>query len=128
MSSPKWGKTDFAPCDTLPDMGNNLKALRLSRGWTHDEAAEAMGISRGSFIKLERGERKLKEGTITTAAKAFGVAKALVIEGELKVGEPPPEFLGELDLKVFAAVEGGPDRVGAAPLVHEEQAKSFRQS
>ena len=67
-----------------------------------------MGISRGSFIKLERGERKLTEQTIATAAKAFGVGKSVVIEGDLKVGEPPTEFLGDRDLKVFAAVEGGP--------------------
>lgn len=89
-------------------MGNNLKKLRASKGWTHDEAAEAMGISRGSFIKLERGERKLTEATISKAAEAFAVAPATILDGELKLGEPLPNFLGERDLKVFAAVEGGP--------------------
>lgn len=70
------GKPDFA---TIPDMGNSLKRLRLARKWTHDKAAERMGISRGQFIKLERGERKLTERTIGLAAKAFGVAKAEVL-------------------------------------------------
>lgn len=66
-----------------------------------------MGISRGSFIKLERGERKLTEATIASAAKAFAVARSAVIEGDLQAGEPPAAVLGERDLKVFAAAEGG---------------------
>lgn len=54
-------------------MGNRLKALREERGWTHERAAEAMGMSRSHFIKLERGERKLSEHTIRLACEAFGV-------------------------------------------------------
>ena len=64
----------------VPAMGNNLRRLREDRGWTHEAAANAMGISRGSFIKLERGERKLNEKTIDLAAKAFGVDYAEVIK------------------------------------------------
>jgi len=60
-------------------MANALKKLRAARGWTHDLAAERMGISRGQFIKLERGERGLTERTIALAAKAFGVPPAEVI-------------------------------------------------
>jgi repressor LexA len=63
----------------LPNMGNNLKRLRELKGWTHEEAAEAMGISRGAFIKLERGERKLNEDSISTAADAFGVTREVVL-------------------------------------------------
>jgi len=95
-------------------MANSLKALRELRGWTHDDAADAMGISRGGYIKLERGERKLNERTIALAARAFGVAPKVILgDGDdlaaLETGHRPvPEFLGERDLKVFAAVEGGP--------------------
>lgn len=67
-----------------PLMGNALRELRLERGWTHDEAAAAMGVSRGQFIKLERGERGLVERTIGLAAKAFGVSRSRII------GEAPP--------------------------------------
>ncbi|ABS68840.1 putative prophage repressor [Xanthobacter versatilis] len=38
-----------------------------------------MGVSRGQFIKLERGERGLTERTIDLAAKAFEVTKAEVL-------------------------------------------------
>lgn len=54
-------------------MGNRLKQLREERNWTHEKAAEAMGVSRSHFIKLERGERKLSEHTIRLACQAFGI-------------------------------------------------------
>lgn len=38
-----------------------------------------MGISRGQFIKLERGERQLTERTISLAKKAFGVNESVII-------------------------------------------------
>lgn len=57
-------------------MGNRLRMLREQRGWTHQEAADAMGISRGQFIKLERDERRLNTMYIALAAKAFGVREA----------------------------------------------------
>lgn len=62
-------------------MGNALKSLRDARGWTHEQAAEAMGVSRSQFIKLERGERRLTVDYIRTAAKAFGVPEAAIIAG-----------------------------------------------
>lgn len=60
-------------------MGNRLKELRQSLRLTHDEAAEAMGVSRGQYIKLERGERRLTADYISLAAKAFNVSDAEVI-------------------------------------------------
>jgi transcriptional regulator with XRE-family HTH domain len=61
-------------------MGNNLKSLRVKKGWTHEEAATEMGVSRGQFIKLERGERQLTAHYIQEAARAFGVSEAAVIQ------------------------------------------------
>jgi transcriptional regulator with XRE-family HTH domain len=60
-------------------MGNNLRKLRADKGWTHDQAAEALGVSRGQFIKLERGERRLTSDYIAQAARAFGVPEIQVI-------------------------------------------------
>jgi len=68
-----------------------------------------MGISRGQFIKLERGERGLTERTLTLASKAFGVPRAEILgdEESAPVDRAPQEFMGARDLRVFAAVEGG---------------------
>lgn len=60
-------------------MGNNLKRLRIDRGWTHQEAAERMGVSRSQLIKLERGERRLTQDYISMAAAAFQVDDAEII-------------------------------------------------
>ena len=93
-------------------MANALKSLRELRGWTHHDAADAMGMSRAGYIKIERGERKLHEKTIAAAARAFGVSPKVILGDdsfELATGHrPAPEFLGERDLRVYAAVEGGP--------------------
>lgn len=68
---------------------------------THDEAAEAMGVSRGQFIKLERNERQMTARYIEMAAKAFGVSNSEVISdgfhvpimGSIGAGtEIQPEF------------------------------------
>ena len=96
---------------TLPFMGNGLKSLRLAKGWTHEEAAEKMGISRGQLIKLERGERGLTERRIDIAARVFGVSRAEVLGDDAPAPanyRPPPQILGARDLPVYAAVEGGP--------------------
>lgn len=63
-------------------MGNRLRELRTARKWTHNEAAAAMGVSRGQYIKLERGERRLNTGYIEQAARGFGVSQAEIIEGD----------------------------------------------
>lgn len=93
----------------FPSMGTNLRNLRIARGWTHEEAAQQMGISRGQFIKLERGERQLTDRTIALAAKAFGVTK-----GEIVDDAPTPrprtestvEELPAGDAFTFAKVDG----------------------
>lgn len=61
-------------------MGNRLKELRNQAGMTQDEAAAAMNVSRGQYIKLERGERRLTSDYIARAAKAFNVPVASILE------------------------------------------------
>lgn len=78
----------------IPGMGNRLKELREARGWTHDRAAAEAGVSRGHFIKLERGERRLNSHTLDLFAKAFGVSqgdilgiKIVPVVGKVRAGE-----------------------------------------
>lgn len=69
-----------------------------------------MGISRGQFIKLERDERGLTIRTVGLAAKAFGVPRSEISDefGPVGGSGPTEEALGARDLKLYAAVEGGP--------------------
>lgn len=84
MSSEKHpilGNDTEAPLCQWFRMSNNLKKLREAKGWTHQEAADAFGVSRGHFIKLERGERKLTQDYIQRAAIVFGVPEVDVFSG-----------------------------------------------
>lgn len=57
-------------------MGNRLKELRKAKGWKQHEAAEALGMSRGHYIKLERSERRLNEEHLKKIAEVFDVTEA----------------------------------------------------
>lgn len=70
--------------------GNGLKALRERQGWTLEQAAQAMGVSRGGYVKLERGERKLTQTYIENAVEVFGATAQDVLGPPLAAldGEP----------------------------------------
>lgn len=97
----------------MPDMGNGLKKLRIDRGWTHEEAAKAMGLSQSGYTKLERGERKLSDMHITMAMSAYQVPAAEV----LGVGQrfvPLTGFVGA-GQEIYQFDEGGAGEVEAPP-------------
>ena len=111
---------------TIPVMGNRLKSLRAARKWTHEEAATAMGVSRGQFIKLERGERRLTADYIEMAARAFGVSPADILED----GEPMTlpivgrvgastdgQVLQDTDQGPFGTIEAPPGARGSEAAV-----------
>ncbi|MBN9073984.1 MAG: LexA family transcriptional regulator [Rhizobiales bacterium] len=95
-------------------MGNRLKELRNSRGWTLERAADEMSVSRSQYIKLERGERRLTADYISKAAQIFGVTASDIIsapgtvavmgyvgagaEVEPDFEQVPPEGLEEIEL------------------------------
>lgn len=70
---------------SFPNMGNRLKELRNSLGWTLDRAAEQMSVSRSQYIKLERGERRLTADYIERAAKAFGASPGEILADAMEV-------------------------------------------
>jgi transcriptional regulator with XRE-family HTH domain len=111
-NSPKWETTQGSLSGTVPVMGNNLKFLRTRTGWTHEEAASALGVSRSQFIKLERGERRMTADYIARAARIFGVTTAQVIEPRRTV--PLVGYVGAGALThLFAEGQGPFDEVDA---------------
>jgi transcriptional regulator with XRE-family HTH domain len=94
-------------------MGNRLKFLRERAGWTHDEAAAQMGMSRGGFIKIERGENNLTSETIARAARVFGVSEAEILSEAIS-----PEFLIAPLEDAFRLLGATPEQIAAlTPLV-----------
>lgn len=105
-------------------MGNRLRILREQRGWTHEEAANRMGVSRGHFIKLERGERHLAEHTIRQASEAFGVeptelfsAIEVPVVGYVAAGAIEQSFAdGQGHLDMVEAPRGSSERTVAVEV------------
>lgn len=61
-------------------MNEKLRKAREAKGWTLDQAAKAIGVSRSQYEKLERGERQFREKYVVLAAQAFGVDPADLID------------------------------------------------
>jgi len=79
-----------------------------------------MRISRGQFIKLERGERKLTERTIALAARAFGVSEADVIADRVTV--PLVGFVGAgAEAHFYAQGQGPFDEVPGSGRLQRSQ-------
>jgi transcriptional regulator with XRE-family HTH domain len=66
-------------------MGNRLKELRNKRGWTQQQAADAFNMSRGGYIKIEDGERRLELKRIRQAAEIYGISEAEVVSARSNV-------------------------------------------
>jgi transcriptional regulator with XRE-family HTH domain len=66
---------DSAPMDeslrTL--FGARLRALRMAKGWSAEQAAQMLGLSRIYLYKLERGEIDLLLGTVERIDEVFDV-------------------------------------------------------
>ena len=60
--------------DTSPNLQNRVKELRVARGWTQQELADAVGVSRQSINSIER-ERYVPSLLLAlTFAKVFGIS------------------------------------------------------
>ncbi|HKQ50775.1 MAG TPA: helix-turn-helix transcriptional regulator [Pyrinomonadaceae bacterium] len=67
-----------------PRIRNRVKELRVERGWTQQQLAEAVGVSRQSINSIER-ERYVPSLTLALAfARVFGrpTDEIFTLEGE----------------------------------------------
>jgi transcriptional regulator with XRE-family HTH domain len=68
-------------------LARRLRALRLMRGWTQEELAEACGLHRTYVSMVERGQCNIGLDNLEKLADAFGLSL--------------PEFFSMLDSKSF---------------------------
>jgi putative transcriptional regulator len=59
--------------DTSPNIQNRVKELRIARGWTQQELADAVEVSRQSINSIERERYVPSLQLALTFAKVFGV-------------------------------------------------------
>jgi transcriptional regulator with XRE-family HTH domain len=110
FATPKRGATPESGSGNIPYMGNRLKQLREEKGWTAEEAANHFGLSRSGYVKLERGERRLSDGHIATAARVYGVGMGDVLGTStlgpaLTLGDVQPVFGGFVQAGKFLQVD-----------------------
>jgi transcriptional regulator with XRE-family HTH domain len=60
-------------------MKHNLKALREARGWNQQQAADAFGMSKSGYIKIEHSERGLSPEFAIKAAGEYNVSVSHVM-------------------------------------------------
>ena len=95
------------------ELKDRLQSARKRAGKTQAEVARAFGVTPQAISQWERGEAIPEHDKLLPLARLYGVEATWLLGdgGDLPLTEegfrPAPEILGERDLKVFAAVEGG---------------------
>lgn len=95
---------------------SRLREARERAGLTQAELAELVGTSQPQIRRLEAGDRTLSKIWAEKLAPHVGMSAEELMFGSGQAGSeptppnyrPPPQFFGERDLPVYAAVEGGP--------------------
>lgn len=54
-------------------LAGNVRRLREKKGWTQEEAADAMEIATRHYQKIEAGDVNVTVATLVRVAKAFGI-------------------------------------------------------
>ena len=60
--------------DMAPTLQNRIKELRTARGWTQQQLADAVGVSRQSINSIERQRYEPSLTLALTFARVFGYA------------------------------------------------------
>jgi transcriptional regulator with XRE-family HTH domain len=65
--------------DSASIAAENLRRLRMERGWSQEDCAEKCGLHRTYIGAVERGERNITLATVDTIAAAFGISPVKLI-------------------------------------------------
>lgn len=67
-----------------PNVQNRVKELRIERGWTQEELADAVGVSRQSINSIERNRYVPSLPLALLFARVFGVPTDEIFKLEKK--------------------------------------------
>ena len=70
----------MAPMDMRQLVGQNVRALRLAKGWTQEQFAERSGFSQQYISGLEAGRRNPTVVSLFELAQPFGVTPADLLQ------------------------------------------------
>lgn len=79
--------------------GNRIKELRVKKGWSQDDLADKMGMTRANISNYERGINKnVPSETLKKFADKFGVSSDYLLGQSENSDKPESEFLQRLEL------------------------------
>lgn len=61
-------------------VGENIKRLRLERGMTQEQLADAIGKTRTAVTQYESGWTSPRMGVVEELARVFGVPKSAIVD------------------------------------------------
>ena len=61
--------------------GKNVRAARLSRGWTQEDLSRATGLATVQISRIERGVREIRLTTLVQLLAAFEAPPDLLLDG-----------------------------------------------
>jgi putative transcriptional regulator len=69
-----------------PNISNRVKELRIARGWTQEQLADAVGVSRQSINSIERDRYVPSLPLALTFARVFGCPtdQIFTLNGEMR--------------------------------------------
>ena len=73
MKNPRKTSADLSPCPAAPQLGAFLRAERESRGWTLEQVAKRLQVTKGYISRLEVGKAKPAAKLIELLAKTWQI-------------------------------------------------------
>jgi putative transcriptional regulator len=70
-----------------PNILNRVKELRIARGWTQEQLADAVGVSRQSINSIERDRYEPSLPLALTFARVFACSTDEIFTLDGKIGE-----------------------------------------
>ena len=91
------GKLTYHAVMTHPrDIGARIRTAREEQGWTQDQLAEAVGVSRSAVAQWETGRAGQVTTNLTRVAAALGVGVEHLMYGRGKLAPREPNTSDEL--------------------------------
>ena len=81
-------------------MGERIKALRESRGWTQEQLADKVGKSYSAVGLWEKDKNYPRMGVVEKLARAFGVSKGYLVDGEDDAAPAPAGLIARRNIQM----------------------------
>jgi len=82
-----------------------IRKLRERAGLSQQDVAEAVGIARATYVKLENGGREPKQSEILALSRYYEVSPLTIMTGEEMVEEPPAIYDRSRSEKLEPAIQ-----------------------